>query len=276
MKIDKVSKTFGDYKVEMSWGQLEVISAALERDHADPVADELFAELRWYMDRLPGPGESEEDTKAREEQAAGLEGGEEDMGLPMPPRDDADLEEPAEGETPFERLTGRPPEGDQGPPPAEDVDIPPEEEPGDIEELVAAAGQKGPPPKAMAPVMPPAKTTMLVPPATVESEEPLAEPPVVEEQKPKSKKTVIREGLENHANEVLIRGGLRPGTDFFWDRGLNVDPDMADAVVTLLRESGEFSKVTYHPEGGRVMFGAKSMSMNPPSTLEALPVPPAE
>lgn len=266
MKIDKVSKTFGDYKVEMSWGQLEVISAALERDHADPVADELFAELRWYMDRLPGPGESEEDTKAREEQAAGLEGGEEDMGLPMPPRDDADLEEPAEGETPFERLTGRPPEEDHGAPPAGDVDIPPEEEPGDIEELVAAAGQKGPPPRAM----PPAKTTMLVPPATVES---VAQPPVAEERKPKSKKTAIREGLENHANEVLIRGGLRPGTDFFWDRGLNVDPDMADAVVTLLNDSGEFSKVAYHPEGGRVMFGAKSMRMNP---MEELPAPPAE
>jgi hypothetical protein len=63
MKISKAKETFNDYKVELSWGQLNAIYKALEQDHADPLADELFAELGWYLENVPGPGEDEEEYK---------------------------------------------------------------------------------------------------------------------------------------------------------------------------------------------------------------------
>ena len=88
MRLDKIKNTFNDYKMELSFGQLEVIAAALEQDHSDPVSDELHAELQWYMQRVPGPGEEEEDIKAREEAAAGAPTGDvegEDVPVPVPP-----------------------------------------------------------------------------------------------------------------------------------------------------------------------------------------------
>lgn len=91
MVVKKKAKTFNDYTLELSYGQLEALMASLERDHADPVADELYAELQWYMQRVPGPGEEEDDQKAREEGAvetgaapAGDVAGE-DVPIPMPP-----------------------------------------------------------------------------------------------------------------------------------------------------------------------------------------------
>lgn len=114
MKLDKIKNTFNDYKCELSWGQLEVIAAALERDHSDPVADELHAELQWYLQRVPGPGEEEEDAKAREN--GGMPGPEGDeSGLPVPP---------TEGEAP--EVAGAP--GEEAPPAAGGLDAPPEGE----------------------------------------------------------------------------------------------------------------------------------------------------
>jgi len=78
MIIKKKAKTFNDYSVEMSWGQLNAIYAALEGNHADPLADELYAELGWYLQNVPGPGEDEEEYKqAREAEKQAVEGGEE-------------------------------------------------------------------------------------------------------------------------------------------------------------------------------------------------------
>lgn len=114
MKLDKIKNTFNDYKCELSWGQLEVIAAALERDHSDPVADELHAELQWYLQRVPGPGEEEEDAKAREN--GGMPGPEGDeSGLPVPP---------TEGEAP--EVAGAP--GAEAPPAAGGLEAPPEGE----------------------------------------------------------------------------------------------------------------------------------------------------
>ena len=89
MRLDKIKNTFNDYKVELSWGQLEAVRSALEADHSDPLKDEMLAELQWYMDRVPGPGEEEEDQKQREAgQVVPTEGGEEgDYPVPMPPTD---------------------------------------------------------------------------------------------------------------------------------------------------------------------------------------------
>lgn len=82
MKIAKAkykgASTFNDYEVELSWGQLMAIHAALEKDHANPLSDELFAELSFYLENVPGPGESEEEYKAaREAETQAIQGGEE-------------------------------------------------------------------------------------------------------------------------------------------------------------------------------------------------------
>jgi hypothetical protein len=74
----KGQETFNDYELELSWGQLQAIYRALEHDHADPLADELFAELGYYLQNVPGPGESDEEYKeARDAESQANEMGEE-------------------------------------------------------------------------------------------------------------------------------------------------------------------------------------------------------
>lgn len=92
MKLEKIKKTYNDYKLEVSWGQVEAIAAALEQNHADPLADELFAEWQWYMERVPGPGEDEEAFEQQQKAAegGGMPGAEgavegEDIPVAMPP-----------------------------------------------------------------------------------------------------------------------------------------------------------------------------------------------
>jgi len=95
--------SFNDYGVEMSYGQLVAIRNALEKDHADPLSDELYAELNYYLQNVPGPGESSDEFKAERDAAkktkdeAGEEiSGEEapatdtelEAGLPAPPSDE--------------------------------------------------------------------------------------------------------------------------------------------------------------------------------------------
>ena len=89
MKLEKIKKSFNDYKLELSWGQIEAIAAALRQNHSDPLADELYAEWQWYMERVPGPGEDEEEIEAQQKaaeqggQPGAMEG--EDLPIPMPP-----------------------------------------------------------------------------------------------------------------------------------------------------------------------------------------------
>lgn len=70
MIIKKKPKTFSEYALEISYGQLEAIKNALALDHSDPISDELYAELEWYLANIPGPGEDEADLKKAEEAAA--------------------------------------------------------------------------------------------------------------------------------------------------------------------------------------------------------------
>lgn len=136
MVIKKKKDTFNDYDLQLSWGQLEAIRNALESDHADPMSDELLAELQWYMARVPGPGEEEEDKEARQQ---GAEAAGEDFPIPMPPGQETTEPEPT-GEP-----TGEPPAGEPsgGAPEGEPLEAPPE-------------GEAGPPPEEVAPAGPPA------------------------------------------------------------------------------------------------------------------------
>lgn len=123
MKIKKLKDTYNDYQCEMSFGQLTAIKNALARDHSDPLSDELYAELEWYLQNVPGPGESEEDIKAAEE--AGKSGlGQAPPGDQQAPPNAADELLPSpEGEegpgAPGDELGGEPggePGGDLGGP----------------------------------------------------------------------------------------------------------------------------------------------------------------
>lgn len=67
MKIKKQNNTYNTYSVEISWGQLMGIKDALENDHADPVKDEMYQEISWYMENVAGPGEDEDEFKANKD-----------------------------------------------------------------------------------------------------------------------------------------------------------------------------------------------------------------
>lgn len=127
MKISKINGTYNDYKVEMSFGQLTAIRNALANDHAEVLSDELFAELNWYLDNVPGPGESEEDLKAEEEAAKSGMAAPEAAQNPLKPKADDLLPAPDEEEGSDEQLPGAegPPSGEEGPP----EEGPPEEGP---------------------------------------------------------------------------------------------------------------------------------------------------
>jgi hypothetical protein len=130
MRIQKIKDTFNDYRVEVSWGQLNAMYAALEKDHADPLADELFAELGWYLQNVPGPGEDEDEYKeAKDAEKQAIEGGAE-MGAEGGP-DQELLGQEVEG-PPGEPEGAESPVGPE-PPPAEEADSflerPPVEQP---------------------------------------------------------------------------------------------------------------------------------------------------
>jgi hypothetical protein len=97
IQLKKKSGTYNTYTIQLSYGQIECIRQALEKDHATPIADELKALFDYYLQTLPGPGEEEEDVKAREEQAAIANGqaqaatdDDADAAIPMPPGEEDD------------------------------------------------------------------------------------------------------------------------------------------------------------------------------------------
>lgn len=64
MKLTKITGSFNEYRLEVSWGELEAIYEAMAQSHAGPVADEVYSGLKWYMDsRLPLPGEDDKKKK---------------------------------------------------------------------------------------------------------------------------------------------------------------------------------------------------------------------
>lgn len=75
MEIKKKKGSFNDYDLSMSFGELEAIRDALASRHTGPIADELYAGIVWSMERLPKPGEEDEDVKKGEEDGIDLESG---------------------------------------------------------------------------------------------------------------------------------------------------------------------------------------------------------
>lgn len=114
MRLNKIKDTYNDYKLEVSWGQLEALKNALADTTPDPVVDELAAELEWYMNNVPGPGVDEEEYKAQEEQANSAlpDAGDEDDGSPIPMPPDEEPIETIAGEGPVEEPGGGPEEID--------------------------------------------------------------------------------------------------------------------------------------------------------------------
>jgi hypothetical protein len=113
MKIKKVKfdglDSFNDYTVELSYGQLVAMRNALEKDHSDPLSDELYAELNYYLQNIPGPGENSDEFKQQRDGAKKTQdeaGGE--VAPENAPASDTELEAgklpapPTEGEEPFE------------------------------------------------------------------------------------------------------------------------------------------------------------------------------
>lgn len=67
--IKKKSGSYNEYTLSLSYGQLECLKSILARDHADPMADELYGLFVWALDgegQLDKPGED----KAKEEKEA--------------------------------------------------------------------------------------------------------------------------------------------------------------------------------------------------------------
>lgn len=61
MEIKKKADSFNTYSVTLSFGELQAVFQALAKHHADPIADEMFMGIKYYMERIPGPGEDDKD-----------------------------------------------------------------------------------------------------------------------------------------------------------------------------------------------------------------------
>lgn len=124
VKIQKDLASYSDYKVTVSYGQLIAIRDALTAAHAEPMADEILQEISFYLQNVPGPGESKEEFEAREDTGKGIEDAANGVGNEPPGEPGAPDEvgvPSAEGEEDF--TDGPPPEGGEG-------GLPPGEEPG--------------------------------------------------------------------------------------------------------------------------------------------------
>lgn len=103
MNCKKVNGSFNEYKLELSFGELEAIYRAMETDHADPIADEVFNGLKWYIDQgnVPLPGEDEKRKDGESDDV--------DAVLPDPDEYARNMDEP--GPRPPQDLADEEPEG---------------------------------------------------------------------------------------------------------------------------------------------------------------------
>ena len=99
MKISKVKQSYDDYKVELSWIELNSIVDGLRGTGGKGVvADELLAGFEWNLERLPKPGEDEDEDEGSEPKGDNLkelpappEEAEDDLGTPVLPDDEFEV-----------------------------------------------------------------------------------------------------------------------------------------------------------------------------------------
>ena len=103
-KVDGMD-SFNDYEVGLSYGQIIAIRNALEKDHSDPLSDEILAELNYYLQNVPGPGEDGEAFKAERNAAKKTKG---EAGEEVPP------DEIPPSDTELEAGGGLPPPPEEG------------------------------------------------------------------------------------------------------------------------------------------------------------------
>jgi hypothetical protein len=104
VEIDKVKGSYNDYELRLSFGQLKAIRNALEKDHADPISDELFDAIAFYMaGNIAMPGEDQsatEKAKDSEDKEKQAEKDTQERTAPEPPKmgGDQPRQEPTPGE----------------------------------------------------------------------------------------------------------------------------------------------------------------------------------
>lgn len=69
MKISKQSGSYDLYRAELSWAELNAVIGSLDASGTGAVSDELLAGFKWYMEKLPKPGEEEDDEKETTEKS---------------------------------------------------------------------------------------------------------------------------------------------------------------------------------------------------------------
>ena len=106
MNCKKVNGSFNEYKLELSFGELEAIYRAMETDHADPIADEVFNGLKWYIDQGNVPLPGEDDKKGKDKEKGGDDA---DAMLPDPDGYVQGMDEP--GPRPPQDMPDEEPEG---------------------------------------------------------------------------------------------------------------------------------------------------------------------
>ncbi len=114
MRIKKKDSDFNSYSIEdVSYGELVALERALADRHDDVITDEIYATIKWYLDELPKPGESDSEETDENDENSGSSDIEFDTTPPAEGKGaesdevrDADdyLEAPPEGES--EESTG--------------------------------------------------------------------------------------------------------------------------------------------------------------------------
>jgi len=101
MKIEKPGgkQNYNEYRLTLSYGELVALENSLTNSHSGPIADELLAGFKYFLDddsRLPKPGQDPEDIKRAEKEKEEA-GEDEEAELPLPSPDEDILDKGPEG-----------------------------------------------------------------------------------------------------------------------------------------------------------------------------------
>ena len=90
MEIKKKDGTYNTYQATLSWGELEAIYRSMGTDHANPIADEVYNGLGYFLQgNLPRPGEDEADADKKKADSGDIDAILPDVDGPGSEKDDA-------------------------------------------------------------------------------------------------------------------------------------------------------------------------------------------